>query len=80
MGILFSLSTLALGLALYANNLISIQQSGMSSAALAPAIAGMILGQKIRQAISEQLFRKVFFLALLTLGAYIVFNALVGFA
>jgi hypothetical protein len=52
----------------------------MSSAALAPAIAGMILGQKIRQAISEQLFRKVFFLALLTLGAYIVFNALVGFA
>ena len=80
MGMLFSLSTLALGLALHGNNLLSIEQAGISSAALVPAIAGMVLGQKIRQAISEQLFRKIFFLALLTLGAYIVFNALVGFA
>jgi uncharacterized membrane protein YfcA len=57
MGMLFSLSTLALGLALYGNNLLSIQLGGISCAALAPAIAGMILGQRVSHAFSEQLFR-----------------------
>jgi uncharacterized membrane protein YfcA len=35
----------------------------------------MVLGQRIRQRLSEQLFRRIFFIALLLLGTYIVVNA-----
>jgi uncharacterized membrane protein YfcA len=37
-----------------------------------PAIAGMIVGQRLRQNLSETSFRRVFFLSLLALGTYIV--------
>ena len=50
-----------------------------SSLALLPAVIGMLLGQAIRGAISESTFRRVFFLSLLTLGAYITFNAIRSF-
>jgi len=36
----------------------------------------MVFGRRIRQAIPEQLFRKVFFISLLLLGTYIIFSAL----
>jgi uncharacterized membrane protein YfcA len=35
----------------------------------------MVLGQRTRQRLSGQLFRRIFFIALLLLGAYIVVNA-----
>ena len=76
MGMLFALSTLALGLALESNNMLSKAQLIDSSIALLPAIAGMMLGQRIRRRISEPLFRKLFFLSLLLLGAYIIASAL----
>ena len=38
--------------------------------------AGMVLGQRVRRSLSETLFRRVFFIALLALGAYIVASAL----
>ncbi len=76
MGMLFALSTLALGLALQSNNMLSSEQIIDSSIALLPAIAGMVLGQRIRRRISEPLFRKIFFISLLVLGAYIIVSAL----
>lgn len=76
MGMLFTLSTLALALALGNYGLINEDQIINSSMALLPAGIGMLLGQAIRGAISESLFRRVFFLSLLTLGAYIAFNAI----
>jgi len=79
MGILFALSTLALAIALQRNALLTLEQGILSATALLPAILGMIFGQRIRQRISEQLFRKVFFVSLLILGSYIGFSALVGF-
>jgi uncharacterized membrane protein YfcA len=79
MGMLFTLSTLALALALGNYGLIDEAQILDSSIALLPAVIGMLVGQAIRGAISESAFRRVFFLSLLILGAYIVFNAIQGF-
>lgn len=76
MGILFALSTLVLGLALKSNDLLTIEHGLHSSMGLLPAIAGMLLGQQIRLSISEKLFRKLFFCALLMLGAYIIATAI----
>ena len=72
MGMLFTVSTLALGFALQANGLLRLEHGALSTMALLPAMAGMTIGQRIRKKLSEQLFRKIFFLSLLALGAYLV--------
>ena len=76
MGMLFTASTLALALALQGNSLLTAQLGIASAIALIPAILGMVLGQCIRRNLSEQLFRRVFFIAILCLGLYIVTAAL----
>jgi hypothetical protein len=75
MGMLFTLSTLALALALGNHQLLNAEQLLTSSVAVLPAVAGMLLGQRIRRAIAEAVFRRLFFLSLLALGAYIIFSA-----
>jgi uncharacterized membrane protein YfcA len=76
MGMLFTASTLALAVALQKSNFLTVDQALLSSGAVLPAIAGMMFGQRIRKQLSEPLFRKVFFVALLVLGAYIMVRAL----
>jgi uncharacterized protein len=76
MGILFAASTLALGTALQQANLLTVEHGILSSAAVLPAIAGMLAGQWIRKGLTEQRFRTVFFVALLVLGAYLIANAM----
>jgi uncharacterized membrane protein YfcA len=76
MGMLFAASTLALAAAMQQANLLTIKHSVLSVAAVLPAIVGMIAGQSLRQSLSEERFRTVFFIALLMLGAYIIANAL----
>ena len=78
MGMLFTVSTLALGFALQADNLLRLEHGILSTMALVPAMAGMVMGQRIRKRFSEQLFRKIFFLSLLALGAYLASRALGG--
>ena len=80
MGMLFTVSTVALAAALQGNGLLTGELGTLSAAALLPAIVGMVLGQRIRQGLSEQLFRRVFFISLLLLGAYIIASASGGFA
>ena len=75
MGMLFTVSTVALGFALHANHLLRLEHGFVSTLALLPAMAGMVIGQRIRNRLSEQSFRKVFFLALLALGAYLASGA-----
>ena len=75
MGILFTVSNLALAAALADNRLLSLDSISISSAALAPALLGMALGQWVRHRLPEQQFQRVFFWALLVLGAYIVGKA-----
>ena len=75
MGMLFTLSTLALGFALERNNLLTSELVAASGAALLPAIVGMVLGQRVRNKLSERLFQRTFFTSLLMLGAYIAGSA-----
>jgi uncharacterized membrane protein YfcA len=76
MGILFMVTTLALGIALQQNAFLTYQNGMVSLASLVPAIIGMLFGRWIRQGLSEALFRKVLFVSLLALGVYIIAMAL----
>jgi uncharacterized membrane protein YfcA len=76
MGMLFTVSALALAIALQGNGLLSLELGKLSAAALLPALVGMAAGQRIRQRLSEQLFRRVFFVSLLILGTYIIASAI----
>lgn len=78
MGMLFTASTLALAVALQSNQLLSTQLGLYSLAGLVPALVGMVIGQKIRQRLPEDTFRRVFFCALLALGAYIIAGSMLG--
>jgi uncharacterized membrane protein YfcA len=76
MGVLFTLSTAALGLALAGRGLLSADLGLQSVAAIPPALLGMVLGRWLRGRLSEAAFRKVFFAALLVLGFYIIARSL----
>lgn len=76
MGMLFTASTVALAFALADNRMLSADLAAMSACATVPAILGMMLGQRIRKAMPEALFRRVFFVALLILGGYIAARAI----
>ncbi len=76
MGMLFAVSTLALAASLQSNEFISAELGILSTLALVPALMGMVIGQKIRKNMSEELFRRVFLIALLLLGGYIVVVAM----
>lgn len=75
MGMLFTLSTVALGFALQGAGFLTPQLGTLSAIALVPAIGGMLIGGRIRARLSEAQFRRVFFVALLILGLYILFKA-----
>lgn len=77
MGMLFCTLTLALAVALKGQNLMTAELGGLSAGALVPAMLGMVIGQRLRQRLSELLFKRLFFVSLLVLGAYIVAQALV---
>ena len=72
MGILFTVSTAVLGLALGAERLMPGDLAWISCLAVVPALAGMQAGVLIRQRLSEAAFRTLLFVALLALGLYIV--------
>lgn len=76
MGMLFTVSTIALALALQSNNLFAGGIGLTSAWALFPAWIGMAVGTAIRKRLGEERFRQVFFGAILVLGAYIVVNAI----
>jgi uncharacterized membrane protein YfcA len=72
MGMLFTLSTAALAVALQGQRFLTVDLGLVSAVALIPAMIGMAAGQRLRQRLSEQLFRQIFFWALIVLGLYII--------
>ncbi len=72
MGMLFTVSTVALGVSLGGQNLLTAELGTISVVSVIPAIIGMVLGQKLRQHLSEAKFRRVFFTSILILGLYII--------
>lgn len=79
MGVLFTASTVALAVALQGNSLLTPKLGLVSAAAVIPAAVGMVFGQRIRRRLSEERFRKVFFIGILALGAFIIVKAAIGF-
>jgi uncharacterized membrane protein YfcA len=79
MGILFTLSTLVLGLALARGGVLLSENVTLSAMAVLPAFLGMWIGQRLRARLSETVFRRIFFVSLIALGLYIIWNATAGF-
>ena len=75
MGILFTLSTIALAIALHGNQLLEKSLVTLSLISVLPAMIGMTIGQRLRRKLSEQHFRLVFFWSLLLLAIYILLTA-----
>lgn len=75
LGLSFTVSTIALGVALGAHGAFDGGTLGVSLLALVPALAGMWAGQKLRDHISPTLFRRIFLLFLMVLGAEMALHA-----
>ena len=72
MGILFTTSTLALFFSLQTNEYLTSKLIVWSSISIVPSIIGVLIGQQIREWLSEKIFKNVFFFSLLFIGAYII--------
>ena len=72
MGTMFLFSTACMTLALGAQAFITVDLALLSSAAVIPALAGMMIGRRVRRRLSEEMFKKLLFAALLALGLYIL--------
>ncbi|RUX00311.1 MAG: sulfite exporter TauE/SafE family protein [Mesorhizobium sp.] len=77
LGLSFTVSTLALGFGLFRAGALASPTAQLAGSvlALAPALAGMVVGQALRQRMSVETFRTVFFAGLLALGAYLALEA-----
>jgi uncharacterized membrane protein YfcA len=72
MGLLFLLSTLALAVSLGSFGLLERREALASLGLVAPALAGVWAGQRLRRQLSEAGFRKLVLAAILLLGLYLV--------
>jgi uncharacterized protein len=75
MGMLFTVSTVALAVVLGHHKLMSVELGVYSLGGVVPALVGMVVGQRVRNRLSEAVFAKIFFASLLVLGAYIAARA-----
>jgi uncharacterized protein len=78
MGVLFVVTTAALGFSMGEQRLLSVELALLSLGAVIPAILGMQLGQRLRQRLSEATFRRVFLSGLLAMGGYLLVRSLAG--
>jgi uncharacterized membrane protein YfcA len=75
LGLAFTVSMLALAVGLALEARFHAAVAGGSLLALLPALAGMALGQRMRERMSPAVFRRWFFAGLLALGLYMVVRA-----
>lgn len=76
LGLSFTVSTIALAIGLAAGGQFQGAVAGTSLLALVPALGGMLLGQRIRNRLHPEAFRRWFFIGILVLGIYMVIRAL----
>jgi hypothetical protein len=76
MGVWFTVATISLGVSLHSHGLFPKHLAMLSTTAVLPALVGMVLGQRLRQHLTEQVFQKVFFISLGGLGLYIIVTSL----
>jgi uncharacterized protein len=77
LGLAFTVSTVALAASLVRDGALQISVAGASLLALAPALLGMVLGQRVRARIRPETFRVCFFVGSLLLGAYLMLRSLI---
>jgi hypothetical protein len=77
MGISFTVSTCAIGLAIVDHNGFDTPLLMTSMAALVPALVGMKLGQMLRGRLSETLFHRYLLLGLLVIGVHLIWKGIV---
>jgi uncharacterized protein len=77
LGLSFTVSTVALAAGLFRMDAFQFSHAGASLLSLAPALGGMFIGQWLRERISAETFRRIFFAGLLVLGAYLALKAIV---
>lgn len=70
LGLFFTVSTVALGVALFGTGTLDGPAALASAGATAPALAGMAVGGWLRGRVSPPTFRRIFFVGILVLGAY----------
>lgn len=76
LGLSFTVSTIALAASLAGDGAYGATLAGTSLLAIAPALAGMTLGQWARGRLRPGTFRRWFFVSLLALGLYMVVRGL----
>ncbi len=76
LGLFFLAATLALAAGLALHGQVSMGLAGGSALAVAPALLGQWIGARLRGGLSPQVFRRLFFLALLVLGAQLAWRGL----
>ncbi|CAN5236529.1 sulfite exporter TauE/SafE family protein [soil metagenome] len=78
LGISFLVSTIALALSLGQGGALEPATLLASLIAVAPALAGMMIGQWLRLRVSAATFKKIFLVGLLLLGAYLAIRAMLA--
>lgn len=76
LGLSFTVSSFGLAVGLLLTGQFQMTVAAASLVALIPAFAGMFLGQKLRNKMPQDLFKKYFFGGLLLLGVYMTYRAL----
>ncbi|MEM6617129.1 MAG: sulfite exporter TauE/SafE family protein [Pseudomonadota bacterium] len=72
MGILFTISTIVLAIALERADALENELIVLSCVSTVPALFGMALGAKVRDRLTELVFRRFFFFAILVLGCALI--------
>lgn len=75
LGLSFTVSTIALGAGLLMQGGLQMGGMGLSWLMLVPALIGLEVGQRVRRRLSEQTFRKLFFIGLVVLGLHAILRA-----
>lgn len=70
-GVSYTVSTFALAVLLLSNGVLHATNAALSTAAVAPAIVGMVLGQYLRGRVRPEVFRLCFYVGMLALGAHL---------
>lgn len=78
LGLSFTVSTIALAAALALSGNYKLVAAGGSLLAVLPALAGMFLGQHVRNKLHPETFRRWFFIGLIVLGLYMLIGVLLA--
>ena len=78
MGVWFTVATLSLGSALGHHGLLPNALGLLSVVGIVPAFVGMMIGQRLRTRLSQEVFRVVLLSGLCVLGFYFIVTGLIA--